>query len=109
MLTRAASGRAWTSTASEWSTDTSTGSVGLSSAGSAPASASASRMAAISTSAGVLVVSCISTRPGWKAISAALAPSRNQSNSAATVARSAPRWWRTAFSSNSRSTTGRRG
>lgn len=110
MLTRAASGRAWTSTASEWSTDTSTGSVGLSSAGSAPASASASRMAAMSTSAGVLVVSCISTRPGWKAISAALAPSRSQSNSAATVAaRSAPRWWRTAFSSNSRSTTGRRG
>ena len=101
---------AWTSTASEWSTDTSTGSVGLSRAGSAPASASASRMAAISTSAGVLVVSCISTRPGWKAISASLAPSRNQSNSAATVAaRSAPRWWRTTFSSSSRSTTGRRG
>ena len=71
--------------------------------------ASASRMAAISTSAGVLVVSCISTRPGWKAISASLAPSRNQSNSAATVAaRSAPRWWRTTFSSSSRSTTGRR-
>ena len=31
-------------------------------------------MAAMSTSAGVLVVSCMSTRPGWKAISASLLP-----------------------------------
>lgn len=66
-------------------------------------------MAAISTSAGVLVVSCIRTRPGWNAISASLVPCASHANRAATAAsRSAPRMLRKAFSSSSRNTTGRR-
>ncbi|MCY1531598.1 hypothetical protein D9M68_668280 [compost metagenome] len=66
-------------------------------------------MAAMSTSAGVLVVSCINTRPGWKATSDSLVPCSSQPNNAATAAsRSASCMLRSAFSSSSRSTTGSR-
>ena len=65
----------------------------------------------MSTSAGVLVVSCISTRPGWNAISASLRAACRARRGCAAIAasRSAPAHARTTFSSRRRSTTGRRG
>lgn len=63
----------------------------------------------MSTSAGVLVVSCISTRFGWKAISSSLVPVSSQRSTPFTARwRSSPCVFRMTFSSNSRSTTGNR-
>lgn len=109
MFSSGASLRAKASTASEWSTDTSTGRLEFSTDGSTPASDSVLRMAARSTSAGVLVVSCISTRPGWKAISASLVPVSVHARSAARAASfSAPSMLRATFSISRRKTTGKR-
>ena len=67
----------------------------------------AARIAAMSTSAGVLVVSCIRMRSGWNSISASLVPVAGHASRAATASsRCAPCPLRTTFSSSNRSTTG---
>jgi hypothetical protein len=71
MLASYASGVRNRSTWTEWSITRSTGTSGLTPAGSAPARATAERMAARSTTAGTPVKSCISTRAGMNAMSAA--------------------------------------
>ena len=79
--------------------DTSTGSTGLRSDGSPPASARRRRMAAMSTSAGTQVVSCISTRLGLNAISAVLVAVRSQSRNAPSVeVATCATSWRSEFS-----------
>ena len=58
----------------EWSMTSSTGTSGLTCVASPPRRASASRMAARSTTPGTPVKSCMSTRSGVKAISWAASP-----------------------------------
>ena len=62
------------STMTEWSMTSSTGTSGLTCAASPPRRASASRMAARSTTPGTPVKSCMSTRSGVRAISCAASP-----------------------------------
>ncbi len=104
-----ASGVANVSTAIEWSTDTSTGRTGERRAGSAPASARTSRIAAMSTRAGVLVVSCMRSRSGVKSTSADEVPARSQPRNAVSAAsRSSAGAQRATLSARSRRTCGRR-
>ena len=90
------------STPTEWSVEVATGQIGLSDAGSPPCSAITSRMAAISTSAGPQVVSCIRMRRGRNGISTSAPapangarerpgrPRRRQARSSAWRSRAAP-------------------
>ena len=66
--------RPTTSAITEWSMTSSTGTSGLTLAGSPPRASRASRMAARSTTPGTPVKSCMRTRSGVRAISAASSP-----------------------------------
>ena len=71
-----APGRPEASAITEWSMTSSTGTSGLTLAGSPPSAPRASRMAARSTTPGTPVKSCMSTRSGVRAISAASSVAR---------------------------------
>jgi hypothetical protein len=89
------------STCTEWSMIRSTGTRGSIRSGLPPRASIASRIAARSTSAGTPVKSCISTRAGWKGISALGSAAASQVAIASTFSRvtDPPSSSRSAFSS----------